>query len=77
MLEALWHWASPIDAQRAELKAASATTCRTHMIRQNSEALVAQAFRLIDEEAEGPLLLEIPPDLVPPRTIFATPFDLG
>jgi len=48
-----------------------------HMIRQNSEALVAQAFRLIDEEAEGPLLLEIPPDLVPPRTIFATPFDLG
>lgn len=47
------------------------------MIRQNSEELIASAFRLIDEGAETPLLVEIPPDLVPPRTIHSKPFDLG
>lgn len=47
------------------------------MIRQNSEALIASAFRLIDEGAEAPLLIEIPPHLVPPRTIYSKPFDWG
>lgn len=49
-----------------------------HMIRQNAEALVARAFALIDEGASEPLLIEIVPDLVPPRTIHTKPFfDLG
>ena len=49
-----------------------------HMIRQNAEALVARAFALIDEGASEPVLIEIAPDLVPPRTIHTKPFfDLG
>nr|WP_246849708.1 LacI family DNA-binding transcriptional regulator [Rubellimicrobium arenae] len=48
-----------------------------HMIRQNSEALVARAFELIDAEVDAPLLVEIAPDLVPPRSIHSTRFDLG
>jgi LacI family fructose operon transcriptional repressor len=49
-----------------------------HMIRQNSEALVARAFALIDEGASAPEVIEVAPDLIPPRTMRAnTLFDLG
>lgn len=49
-----------------------------HMIRQNSEALVARAFDLIDREVDDPQVIEIAPELVPPRTVRAnTFFDLG
>ncbi len=49
-----------------------------HMMRQNSAALIARAFALIDGGVEAPTVEEIAPDLVPPRTIFANPFgDLG
>jgi LacI family transcriptional regulator, fructose operon transcriptional repressor len=49
-----------------------------YMVRQNAEALMARAFALIDEGVSGPVLIEIVPDLVPPRTIYAKPFlDLG
>lgn len=49
-----------------------------HMIRQNSEALVARAFELIDAGGGGTGLIEVPPDLVPPRSIYSSPFeDLG
>lgn len=49
-----------------------------HMIRQNAEALVVRAFALIDEGASEAVLIEIVPDLVPPRTIHTKPFfDLG
>lgn len=49
-----------------------------HMVRQDAEALVARAFALIDAEAREPVLIEVAPDLVPPRTIHKRPFfDLG
>jgi LacI family fructose operon transcriptional repressor len=49
-----------------------------HMMRQNSELLVARAFELIDQGAMRPEVIEIAPDLVPPRTIRpSTAFDLG
>jgi LacI family fructose operon transcriptional repressor len=49
-----------------------------HMMRQNSEALVARAFELIDRGEEEPTLTAIAPDLVPPRSRPSTPFgDLG
>ncbi len=45
-----------------------------HMIRQNSEVMVARAFELIDKGADGPMLVQVPPDLVPPRTFHPNPF---
>lgn len=49
-----------------------------HMLRQNSEAMIARAFALIDDDDLEPRVIEIAPDLVPPRTIRpGTLFDLG
>lgn len=46
-----------------------------HMMRQNSEALVARAFEIIDAGASGSTVEEIAPELVPPRSILPSPFD--
>ena len=49
-----------------------------HMVRQDSAALVARAFDLLDGGDEAPRLIEIAPALMPPRTFHAGPFgDLG
>ncbi len=45
-----------------------------HMIRQNSGGLIARAFELIEEEIREPLLIEIAPELIAPRTIYSSPF---
>lgn len=45
-----------------------------HMIRQNSGALVARAFELIEAGDTGPRLIEIEPELIAPRTIYSSPF---
>jgi LacI family fructose operon transcriptional repressor len=46
-----------------------------HMMRQNSEALVARAFAIIDAGVSGAAVEEIAPELVPPRSILPSPFD--
>ncbi len=49
-----------------------------HMVRQDSERMIAQAFALIDGGAVGHRVIEVPPRQVPPRTLVAMPFpDLG
>lgn len=49
-----------------------------HMVRQDSERLVARAFDLIDQGARGHRVIEVPPLQVAPRTLVAAPFpDLG
>jgi LacI family fructose operon transcriptional repressor len=57
---------------------ASFLTFPVHMVRQNSEALVARAFELIEQGVEGPIVIEVEPELVPPRSVHSSPFeDLG
>lgn len=41
-----------------------------HMVRQNSDKLIQTAFELIDSKITDPVLIEIEPDLIPPRTIY-------
>jgi LacI family fructose operon transcriptional repressor len=41
-----------------------------HMVRQNSNALIARAFELIESRTTDPVLIEIAPELIPPRTIY-------
>lgn len=49
-----------------------------HMVRQNSNKLIATAFDLVDRGTVEPGLIEIEPELIPPRTIFKGPFsELG
>lgn len=49
-----------------------------HMIRQNSHRLISTAFDLIDSGTTGPVMIEIEPELIPPRTIYNGPFtELG
>lgn len=45
-----------------------------HMIRQNAAALIARAFELIEDEVRDPVLIEIAPELIAPRTIYSGPF---
>jgi len=45
-----------------------------YMIRQNSDQLIATAFELIEQKRSDPVLIEIAPDLIPPRTIYEGPF---
>lgn len=42
-----------------------------HMVRQNSHALIARAYELVDRNQVDPVLIEIEPDLVPPRTLYS------
>jgi LacI family fructose operon transcriptional repressor len=49
-----------------------------YMIRQNADKLIARGFELIEQEIMDPQLIEIEPDLIPPRTIYKGPFsELG
>jgi LacI family transcriptional regulator, fructose operon transcriptional repressor len=49
-----------------------------HMVRQNSNRLIEQAYALIDAGATGPVRIEVEPELIPPRTIYKGLFgDMG
>lgn len=49
-----------------------------HMVRQNSDKLIAKAYELIEAGKTDPVLIEIKPDLIPPRTIYSGRFtELG
>ncbi len=49
-----------------------------HMVRQNSDKLIAKAFELFDAKITSPELLKVEPDLIPPRTIYKGRFaELG
>lgn len=49
-----------------------------HMIRQNSAGLIARAFELIDADLQDPVIEMVAPDMIEPRTIYASPFsDFG
>jgi LacI family fructose operon transcriptional repressor len=45
-----------------------------HMVRQDSHGLIEEAYRLMDDPAAGPVIREVEPALVAPRTIHAGPF---
>lgn len=45
-----------------------------HMVRQNSNRLIEQAYALIDAGTDGPMRIEVEPELIPPRTIYKGPF---
>lgn len=49
-----------------------------HMVRQNSDGLIAKAYELFEAKTTDPVLVKIEPELIPPRTIFKGPFaELG
>ena len=41
-----------------------------HMVRQNSNGLISGAYDLVEQDHTEATLIEIAPDLVPPRTIY-------
>lgn len=49
-----------------------------HMMRQDSNGLIASAFQLVDEGTQDSILIEVEPELIPPRTTYGEPFsELG
>jgi LacI family transcriptional regulator, fructose operon transcriptional repressor len=49
-----------------------------HMVRQDSHSLILQAYALMDAPAADPVVIEVSPQLIPPRTIYNGPFgELG
>lgn len=44
-----------------------------HMVRQNSDELIASAFRLVDAGQQSPLLIQVEPELISPRTVYTAP----
>ncbi|MBW6495250.1 MAG: LacI family DNA-binding transcriptional regulator [Burkholderiaceae bacterium] len=49
-----------------------------HMVRQNAHGLITRAFEFLDAGITDPVIAEVAPDLIPPRTIFRGPFaELG
>ena len=49
-----------------------------HMVRQDAHALISKAFELVESDLEEPVLVQIEPELIPPRTIYKGHFgDLG
>jgi LacI family fructose operon transcriptional repressor len=44
-----------------------------HMIRQNSNELMATAFRMVDAGTQDAVLVQVEPELIPPRTIYTGP----
>jgi LacI family fructose operon transcriptional repressor len=49
-----------------------------YMVRQNSSLMIAKAYELLESGASAPVLIEVEPDLVEPRTIHKGPLsDLG
>ena len=48
------------------------------MVRQNTDLLIDKGYELLDAAVTGPLLVEIEPDLIEPRTFYQGPVsDLG
>ena len=48
------------------------------MVRQNADKLIAKGFEVIESGATEPVLIEIEPELIPPRTIYRGRFgELG
>ncbi|WP_147273537.1 hypothetical protein [Ciceribacter lividus] len=45
-----------------------------HMVRQNSNQLIATAFELVDSGVTDPVLIQVDPELIPPRTVYNGPF---
>ena len=45
-----------------------------HMVRQDSHRLIEQAYQLMDKAPQDPVVIEVAPQLIPPRTIYAGPF---
>ncbi|HLP69475.1 MAG TPA: LacI family DNA-binding transcriptional regulator [Rhizobium sp.] len=45
-----------------------------HMVRQNSNQLIATAFNLVDRGFTDPVLIQVDPELIPPRTVYSGPF---
>lgn len=49
-----------------------------HMVRQNADGLIARAFGLLDSDQRAPVVIEVEPELIAPRTIYKGPFsELG
>lgn len=49
-----------------------------HMVRQNAHGLITRAYELLDAGTTEPVIVEVAPELVPPRTIYRGPFgELG
>lgn len=49
-----------------------------HMVRQNSDKLVQTAYELLEAKTTEPVLVQVEPDLIPPRTIYKGRFsELG
>ncbi|CAB3808685.1 HTH-type transcriptional repressor PurR [Paraburkholderia ultramafica] len=49
-----------------------------HMMRQNSNELIASAFKLVDAGTQDSILIQVEPELIPPRTTYGEPFsELG
>jgi LacI family fructose operon transcriptional repressor len=45
-----------------------------HMVRQNAHRLIERAWALADEGCTDPVVAEVEPELIPPRTIYKGPF---
>ena len=45
-----------------------------HMVRQDSHRLIEEAYRLLDMDDPDPVIREVEPALIAPRTIYAGPF---
>ncbi len=45
------------------------------MIRQDAEAMIAKAFKVLEHPSSPPIIHLIPPELVPPRTALRGPLD--
>lgn len=45
-----------------------------HMVRQNAHRLIESAWSLMDEGRTDPVVTEVEPELIPPRTIYKGPF---
>lgn len=41
-----------------------------YMVRQNSDQLIAKAYEILESGATGPMMVEIEPELIAPRTIY-------
>lgn len=49
-----------------------------YMVRQNSDALIARAYDILESGETAPVMIEVEPDLIEPRTVFQNaPMNLG
>ena len=45
-----------------------------HMVRQDAHGLMAEAYRLLDDNCTDIVMREVAPDLIAPRTFYDDPF---